>query len=172
MTRATRFGITWIEWIVIVTIAVVLIALMWPGFVGVADGDFQLVLKFEGVTQPGDKMRLAIGWGQDPSHYLAAEPEIPPSWHDVSAWDGPYSINSHYSYQLKTDWLGRIKPGPAVFQRMAFIEYTAPNEPAIYRVIPFERRHGQELVELTIPRKHPTDAEAWQPNEPIESASR
>jgi hypothetical protein len=47
---------------------------------------------------------------------------------------------------------------------MALIEYTAPNESPIYRIIPFERRHGQELVELTIPREPPSDAEAWKPN--------
>jgi hypothetical protein len=43
------------------------------------------------------------------------------------------------------------------------VEYSSPGEPASFRVIPFERPSGVDLVELTIPREPPSDDEAWRP---------
>jgi|GEM_PF-6950339 len=163
---------TKVEWLAIIAIAVVLIAVMWPRKVGVADGDYQLILSLAGTTQPRDRIRVAIGWGQAPSQYLTSNPEIPPNWHDLSDWDGPYSIRSSYSYKLKTDWLGRFQPSPAVFQRMALVEYTAANQSPTYRVIPFERIKGQKIVEVSIPREPPSEKEAWRPDAENENTGR
>lgn len=157
--------LSFLEWLIVTAIIVVLAAILLPPRQGVADGDFHLRLSFTGSTTPMHQLRVAVGYGDDPDKYWKSDMQQNLIWHEPDAWDGPMPpIRCSYSYKLKTDWLGRMLV-PAVYPRLLIAEYTAPNEAPSYRVIVFERRHGQELVELTIPREPPSDAEAWKPPE-------
>jgi hypothetical protein len=161
MTRANRFGLTWIERSVIVAIIVILIALLLAPVQGVADGDFDLHLSFTGSTPPTDRFRVAVGYGHDAEKSLNGDLMTYLNWHEPDAWERPMPpIRCPYSYKLKTDWRGRFIV-PKEFPRLLIAEYQSPNEAPRYRAIPFVRKSFQETVELTVPREPPSEAEAW-----------
>ncbi len=165
MFKSIILKLTILEWLIIVAIVITLVALLLSQAQGVSDGDFQLHLSFTGTTPADHRFRVAVGYGHEPEKYLNVVPMPYLNWQILDAWDGSMlPIRCSYSYKYKTDWLGRIVV-PASFPRVLIAEYTAPNEPPRYRVILFERRRHQKIVELTVSREPPSDDEAWKPGE-------
>jgi hypothetical protein len=170
MTRRAIPRLTLLEWLVIAGVVAVVIALLSPHAEQVADGDFELLLHFQGVSPPKSGIRVAVGYGQNPDtykDYFTPGSKLSLEWHEPSQRDGRMPpIRCWYSSTPKRDWLGRIRglSGPAVFHRLLFVEYSSPGKAPKYRVIPFDRHRGEKQVELTIPREPPRDEEAWKPN--------
>ncbi len=146
---------------VIVAIGVILYALLFAPGQSAADGGFNLQVSMDGPSSDEIQIRFARVYRHRLNSGMTEKELEQLNWYPVAELTFPLIVGVEYSIYSRFN---------AFYERSKFVcpdgilvEYTEANEPSRYRVVPIERRRGQGVVEVTVPREPPTDDEAWTP---------
>jgi hypothetical protein len=164
MNERDAHGLTRMELIVASGVLLVLGSMIFVPSRSYGSGKFILKIASDDASPVNKPVRVALIRRKNAAVLLAHHPHPETRWIELLS-DQPLEQLVGFSVTSSQFLFGGSQQKVSVQADAIAVEYASPDEAIKFRVIPFERPHDDRIVELTVPREPPSEAEAWKPPE-------